>query len=251
MNGPTHPSTEDPPVTPRPCWRRFWPLATVGIVAALALLSWVAGRWTSGTLLSREADDAEGAPPGHRSIRDGTGIASFRADFQPEQPKAGWHYYWNAAGPVGDASSYAELRWNGKLYGTDDPKQYPAPAPARYLRLTGGSGHPGQGTSQGHEAGNEEERAVIVGFTVPKAGRYRLVNGVVSRQAGPRSGNVHLQVWAGDREVEPGVYCRSREGVTFDRDLGTLPAGETIYVSVGPDETDVDDSFDLDFTIAR
>jgi hypothetical protein len=99
--------------------------------------------------------------------------------------------------------------------------------------------------------GNDEERAVVMAFTVPKAGRYRLSNSFLSRQAGRRSGQVHLQVFVGDREIGAGLYCRSREGISFDRELGMLAAGNTIYVSVGPDETDVDDSFDLDFTITR
>src|SRR4051812_49896991 len=40
-------------------------------------------------------------------------IASFQADFQPDQPREGWHYYWNASGPVGDTNAYAALHWNG------------------------------------------------------------------------------------------------------------------------------------------
>ena len=47
------------------------------------------------------------------------------------------------------------------------------------------------------------------------------------------------------------VFCRSREGVSFDRELGRLSAGDTIYVVAGPGDTDVNDSFDLDFSIGR
>jgi hypothetical protein len=236
MNEPDPASSAIPPRLPRTRARRLWSVAFSGLLVLLAISSYfvirrLGGRWQSGY--------------------EGTAMASLRADFQPEQPKPGWGYYWNANGPIGDPGGYAQLRWNGKLYAAAEPTQYPAPAPARYLRLTRGSGHPGQGTSQGREVGNDEERAVIMAFTVPQAGHYRIANSYLSRQVGPRSGNVHLQVFVNDQEMGPDLYCRSREGIAFDRDLGLLAAGATIYVSVGPDETDVDDSFDLDFSITR
>ena len=58
-------------------------------------------------------------------------------------------------------------------------------------------------------------------------------------------------VFVNDRDIGPELYCRSREGVSFDRDLGTLAAGQIVYVCVGPDETDLDDAFDLDFDLTR
>jgi hypothetical protein len=39
--------------------------------------------------------------------------------------------------------------------------------------------------------------------------------------------------------------------VSFDRLLGRLSGGDTIFVAVGPGETDSDDAFTLDFTIAK
>lgn len=236
MNQPNLVSGGIPPRLPRSPVTRRWPVAVSGLLVLLAIASYF--------VIKRLGARSQ---PGY----DGPAIASFRTDFQPEQPKAGWRYYWNASGPVGDPSGYVELRWNGKLYAAAEPPQYPAPAPARYLRLTRGSGHPGQGPSQGREVGNDEERAVIMAFTVPQAGRYRLAKSFISRQVGPRSGNVHLQVFVNDRQVGLDLHCRSQEGSSFDCDLGPLAAGATIYVSVGPDETDVDDSFDLDFTIER
>src|SRR5947208_943422 len=86
-------------------------------------------------------------------------LASFRGDFQPENPKAGWHYYWNQRSPVGDTNGYAELVWNGSLYGADVSGNYPAPPRARFLRLTSVGGHPGHGPAQTQGA---EEFAVII-----------------------------------------------------------------------------------------
>jgi hypothetical protein len=184
-----------------------------------------------------------------RGRRASVVIASFRADFQENTPKERWKYMWNANGPVGTPSYYAELRWNGNVY-TVDPAAYPAAPPARYLRLARGSGHPGQGPTQGREVGNEEERCVIVAFTVPDRGSYWITQSVLSRHIGSRSGNVHLRVFVNDREVGPVMTCQSKEGLSFDRELGMLSAGDTIYVSVGPNEVDMDDSFDLDFAIS-
>src|ERR1044072_5251916 len=59
--------------------------------------------------------------------QNSTAIASFTADFQLSQPKAGWHYYWNARGAVGDTNAYEELHWNGgKNYVAGDA-EHPAP----------------------------------------------------------------------------------------------------------------------------
>ncbi len=186
------------------------------------------------------------------SAHEASIIASYRANFQPEHPKAGWRYYWNANGPVGDTNSYAELVWNGTVYATAEA-ELPAPPPARYLRLSGTGGHPGQGPSQTGSVGIHYEHAAIIAFTVPASGSYIIEQSFLSRHAGPKSGGVTLQVFVGDRPAGPEIFCRSqtRDGVAFDRELGRLSAGETIFVAIGPGETDLDDSFDLDFSIGR
>ena len=49
-----------------------------------------------------------------------------------------------------------------------------------------------------------------------------------------------------DAETGPDVVCRSAEGIPFDRDLGALVAGNTVYVAVGAGEADGEDRFTID-----
>jgi len=219
---------------------RFWLLAALGVPLFLGISTFLAVRWfTASPTLSATVPTQEPIV-----------VGSFRADFLPEHPKTGWHYYWNASGPVGDTNSYVALVWNDTLYATAE-LPLPAPSPARYLRLSATGGHPGQGPSQTGSRGVDYEHAAIVAFTVPDSGSYVITRSFISRHHGPKSGSVHLEVFVGERETGAAVYCRSREGVSFDRQLGHVTAGNTIYVIIGPDETDLDDSFDLDYTIGR
>jgi hypothetical protein len=177
-------------------------------------------------------------------------IASFRDDFQEGQPTNGWRYLWNAHGPIGTNQSYATLRWNGERY-VADVSRFPGPAPAHYVRINRTGGHPGHGFGDGFKEGNEIARYAIVAFTPPAPGHYWIVKSRVSRNDGLMNGNIELRVFVNDHEVGPAVFCRSSEGLSFDRELGHLPAGATIYVAVGPNERDTNDSFGLEFAIAR
>lgn len=176
----------------------------------------------------------------------GVVVAAFRADFRPDKPKEGWRYLWNAKGPIGHATNYAELRWNGTLYAADDTLPFPNPPPARYLRVTEGGGHPGHDPAQGPDL---HESSVIAAFTVPNGGRYWLTNGFIARPSGARRGSIHVQVFVNDVKMGQSIYCSDRDGISFDRELGPLSAGDTIYVVIGPNEVDFEDGFDLDFAI--
>ena len=233
-------TTEQPPALPQPRHRRLWLLVALCLVMLLAVPTFFAVRWFSAA--SRSSPTLLDQEPSF--------IASFRADFSPEHPKAGWHYSWNATGPVGDTNSYVEMVWNGALYATTE-FPLPAPTPARYLRLFNTGGHPGQGPSQTGSRGIHHEHAVIIAFAVPAPGSYVIGHSFISRHAGPKNGGVHLQVFVGNRDTGTELFCRSREGVPFDRELGRLSTGDTIYVIIGAGETDLDDSFDLDFSIGR
>jgi hypothetical protein len=173
-------------------------------------------------------------------------IASFQADFQPEQPRQGWHYYWNASGPVGDSNAYAELHWNGGNYYVPND---PVPTSGRYLQLSNRSSHPGQGPAQNIR--DDNEHAVIIAFTVAEAGRYAIRDSFISRNDGATGGAVHLRLFVNNREVAPDLYCRTREKLAFDRELGTLAARDSIYICIGPGESDYHDSFAIDFSIGR
>jgi RNA polymerase sigma factor (sigma-70 family) len=176
-------------------------------------------------------------------------VAAYRADFQPERPRPGWRYFWNADGLVGDPNAHFELQWkNGRYQATD---VYPDPGPAGYLRLDKNGGHPGRGAARTPPNGQGAEHAVVISFTVREFGRYSLTNSFISRRDGPKGGDVRLQTFVNDRKVGDDIQCDSQEHISFDRDLGILPAGSVVYVGVGPNGADTYDSFGIDFAIAR
>lgn len=178
-------------------------------------------------------------------------MASLQAQLQPGQPAEGWRYLWNAGGELGQSAHYEELKWNGNSYSPEGRKEYPQKAPARYLKLVGGGGHCGNGSGQGLDKGNNADRYVIVAHTVRESGSHRIIRSSVVRRDGMLNGSIDLRVFVNDREIGRPLYCRDAEGIPFDRKLGRLKKGDTIYVAVGPNEIDMNDSFGLDFSIAR
>jgi hypothetical protein len=218
---------------PRPGPRRVWFYILIALAAVLLVPTFLAGRWL---LISRGTQTAQASVV----------VASFLADFQPEQPKQGWHYYWNDNGPVGDTNAYAELHWNGSRYYVPSD---PVPPAGRYVQLSNRNGHTGQGPAQNIR--DDNEHAVVLAFTVAEAGRYVIRDSFISRNDGPTGGAVHLRVFVNDREVGADLYCRTREKISFDRGLGKLARGDSIYVCIGPGESDYHDSFTTDFSIGR
>ncbi len=176
-------------------------------------------------------------------------VAAYRADFQPERPRQGWRYYWNAGGSVGDTNAYFELHWRNGRYQPSD--LYPDPGPAGYLRLEKIGGHPGRSSTRIAPDGQELAAAAVISFTVRDAGAYVLTNSFILRHDGGRGGDVRMQTFVNGRKVGEDLHCDSREGISFDRSLGVLSAGSTIYVCVSPNGADTYDSFGIDFAIAR
>ena len=238
-------SSEQPPVLPQARARTnpVWWYIALGLIALLPLPAFFAVRWF---LIASEAPRTSMTSLAQEPIP----VASFRGDFLPERPKPGWRYCWNPNGPVGDTNGYVDLVWNGVVYATTEA-EVPAAPPAHYLRLSGTGGHPGQGPAQTGSRGIDYEHAVIIAFAVPDSGQFVISQSLLSRGAGAKQGSVRLQVFVNDRDTASEIYSRSREGVSFDRPLGRLSSGDIIYVIIGPGETDMNDSFNLDFTIGR
>src|SRR5258706_46254 len=168
---------EAPPLI-RQSPKRVW-LYILPVVALLAVLSTLFAVRSFFLSPSRSSQAARAA----------TIVASFQADFQPEQPRPGWHYYWNDNGPVGNTNAYAELHWIGNHYVPADP----VPPSGRYLQLSNRSSHPGQGPAQNIR--DDNEHAVVIAFTLAKAGRYAIQDSFIARNDGPAGGAVHLRVF--------------------------------------------------------
>jgi hypothetical protein len=174
-------------------------------------------------------------------------VASFKGDFQENEPKPGWSYLWNPDGTIGRRANYVPLQWDGQRYQASADERYPARPPSHYLRITRGAGHPGGGL---REAPHDVEHYVIVAFTVPRSARYGIVSSRIARPVGKTCGAIDVRVFVDDSEAGEPSLCDTRDGVSFDRSLGKVRSGSTIYIAVGPGETDCDDSFVLDFAIA-
>jgi len=180
-------------------------------------------------------------------------IADYRDDFQAGTPKAGWSYLWNALGSVTDPANYRTLPWSPTIqrYSVNGfpviPDNTSTLFPYGGFHSTGG--HPGRGTAQGAGV----DRFPIAAYTAKLAGYYALSSGFV--QALSASGNggqllIHTETAGGATFTQKysALYAAATSH-PFSLNVGYLDAGDTIYVAVGPNTTDGNDSFSLDFSV--
>jgi len=172
-------------------------------------------------------------------------VASFRADYQEGTPPPGWAYLWNPSGEIGKTNNYRDLIWNGQAYAFDDNPSLPRAAPARFLRIYRGAGHPGQGTNQRGDI----DTYAIMGFTVTNTGFYLITNSYLFRTDGKVNGNINLQVFINEMLISPEIISDSKTPQSFDRAVGVLKPGDCLYVAVGPNGIDRNDHFQIDFTL--
>ena len=180
-------------------------------------------------------------------------LASFRRDFRPNTPAPGWRYLWNAHGPIGDPLNYTDMHWNGSLYEYDPQPDYPDINPANFLRISSESLHPGLGSTQSRDVGNTLDRYVIMAYlidsTQPEV--YSIIDSGVVRHDGDAFGSNNVRVYVEDDEIGSEVNFFSSNPVPFDRVLGIIQPGSTIYVAIGPNSHDRNDSCNIDFTITQ
>ena len=172
-------------------------------------------------------------------------VASFRADYQENSPRAGWRYLWNPAGEIGKTTNYVPLVWNGSAYGPNDNPERPQPGPAHYVRISKSGGHPAHGKPQRGDI----DTYVIYAFTVTNRGFYAVTNSYIIRSDGKLNGDVNLRLYVNEILVGPEITCDSKTPVPFDRPLGDLNPGDSIYVAVGPNGMDRNDNFQIDFSL--
>jgi len=180
-------------------------------------------------------------------------VADYRDDFKPVSPLPGWNYLWNGGGAIPSAANYRHLAWapgisryavNGFNVSPDNSSTlFP------YGGLSARGGHPGRGTTQGATV----DRFAIAAYTAKAAGYYGINNSFVTGNS--TSGNGGQVVVYG--ETNDGTTFTQRfnsvygagQTLPFDINIGYMEAGDTIYVAVGPNTTDGNDSFSLDFSV--
>jgi hypothetical protein len=119
-----------------------------------------------------------------------------------------------------------------------------------YGSLSSTGGHPGRGTTQGATY----DRFAIASYTAKLDGYYAITSSFVTGNSTLGNGGQLI------------IYTETNNGATFaqkysslyaagttlnfNQNVGFLEAGDTIYVGVGPNTTDGNDSFSLDFSVS-
>lgn len=213
-------------------------------------------RWNDAKLVRRQITLSNGVPtpaPDPEPTPTSGVIASYRSDFQAGAPAQGWKYMWNPNGKLGDASKYAALQWsstegvynttgaatrvwNGKSHNDD------------YLMLGADGGHPGR---PGYYA--------ITGYTIQAddgAGLYQLIGSSIMKSDSVKTGDedgLDLLLYINNTKLGS-LQSVSTTGsmLSFDRDLGQLAVGDTVYVMIGAGKNQNFDLFkSLDFSLIR
>lgn len=180
-------------------------------------------------------------------------VADYRDDFKTHAPLPGWSYQWNKNGPITSPANYVYMAWStgASRYSGKGSVAFPEAATEGYYGSLGSTGgHPGRGTTQGEAA----DRFAIAAYTVKLAGYYGISNGYVTGSSTLGNGGQVI------------VYTETSNGTVFTQkfsatyaagttlnltalNVGQLQAGDTIYVCVGPNTVDGNDSFQIDFSI--
>jgi len=193
-------------------------------------------------------------------------VASFQADYvagtttgqtRAERSADGWNYMTNSGGAIGTASNYTSLVWNPtaildrKTGGyTIDSGAYPLIPPDTYVGLfADGVGHVGKGSTQPDPGGIN--RYAIAAYTIQtgEAGALSLSNGVVTTTA-DTDNPLNVRVYVNNVLKQDYSEVTSSAELNFSGSLGSLIAGDTVYVAVGPTTADFGGHFNLNFEIA-
>jgi len=207
-------------------------------------------------------------------------IADFNAEFpvstlgaaQPfggsETPAAGWNYLWNPTGVVGSASSYQALVPNtnaampGALGGGPSPMftnlgnvafSNTAAEPTGqgnfvFGRVSLTSFHPGK-----FIAGTDIRGIIAYTIQAGEEGDISIAGSSLAkyRVDGTGANGVDLDIYVNDSLI--GALSKdgfqSLTASNFDGSLGTLSAGDTVYVTIGNNGNDVNDASIIDFQL--
>ncbi len=215
-------------------------------------------RWSDAELVRRmvriDSPGAAGEPSGTQEPKlNWISISGYQSNFQGGAPADGWTYAWNPKGKVGKSSGYVSLQWSEaeQVYNTTGGiTQAPGPKSHNddYLNLAFYSGHPGN-----------KKYLPMVGYTIQTddgAGYYRIADSLIympNYSLIPKEDGLGVLVYVNDRQIGPSQGV-SENGwlANFDRELGQLSVGDTIWVMIDPLKNQLDDSFRaFDFSIQK
>jgi hypothetical protein len=187
------------------------------------------------------------------TLTDWTSVAGYQSDFQTGTPATGWTYAWNPTGQLANSAAFAPLQWSdtAQLYNTTGAAtQAPGSTSHNddYLALSKSFGHPGH-----------PNYAPIVGYTIQPedgAGLYRITESSIAKFDGivsPGEDGLDVLVYRNDTLlVNAQSVSTSGLEANFDRELGELQVGDTVWVKVSPKSNLNYDAFTkFDFTLRR
>lgn len=217
-------------------------------------------RWNDAQLIRREVTIESSPLAEGGSLNSGLGytadwvpICDFHDDFTGGAPTNGWKYMWDAKGKIGKASDYSPLIWSptAQTYNTTGAATM-APNPKShkddYLYLSADGGSPGQ-----------SKYMPIIGYTIQAddgAGLYRLTDSSIQKANGTLiagEDGLSVLVYVNDNLIGSTQSVLTNGILTgFDRDLGMLNVGDTIWVMIDPLKNQIDDVFtSFDFSVQK
>jgi hypothetical protein len=184
---------------------------------------------------------------------DWVSVGNFQNDFRTGTPATGWKYAWDPKGKLGKSESYASLIWSdaAQAYNTTGGATM-APSPKShhddFLQLAAGSGHPGQ-----------SKYVPMAGYTIQQSdglGFYRLTDTSIQLDGTPtgkKDDGLAMHVYVNDEEIGDPLNVLFGSGLmNFDRTLGTLNVGDTIWVMIDPLKNNSNNSFiNFNFSIQK
>ncbi|MGD9632281.1 MAG: PEP-CTERM sorting domain-containing protein [Pirellulales bacterium] len=180
-------------------------------------------------------------------------VSDFRNEFQTGGPAEGWTYAWNPTGAKGDASQFSPLEWSesAQVYNTTGGATTAPGSKTHnddYLQLAAGWGHPGK-----------PKYMPIVGYTIQEedgAGVYRLIDSAIQKIDSTSSkgeDGLGVLVYLNNSLIGSSTSVSTNGSlVSFDRELGNVNVGDTIWVMIDPLKSQSYDAFmNLDFSLEK
>ena len=175
-------------------------------------------------------------------------VADYGDDFAGPSPAAGWSYLWNENGPIGNAANYTPMLWANGAYDSDGVPGVPDNSSnLRWGHLNAGGGHTGPAQGQGQAT----SRFVIAAYTVGVPGTYEIINSNYVDGNGGCGDGAEVRVYVNNSLALTASFPNGGS-TPFNTNLGTLQAGDVIYVCAGPgNSNDFCDGFTWDYSILR
>lgn len=168
--------------------------------------------------------------------------------------------------PIGNSANYTGLQWRGNDNAYTPLGSYPFNPllqAGSFLRFTADGAAPGYAAGQttndwydsddgdGDPFGNGLDRYAIAAYTVQagEGGNLAIEDSFLLLN-NPTGGNgVDVRVFVDDLEIGSATIVNGSTATDFDRSLGLVNDGQTVYVAFGANGDSVNDAFTMDFSI--